>query len=42
VGQFLRREEQGDTSVDREMLPPQYRIGLQQQLAGVRDEAAGS
>jgi hypothetical protein len=42
VGQFLRGEEQGDTSQDREKLPPQYRRGPLQQLAGLRDDAAGS
>ena len=39
---FLRGKEQEDASDDRDKLSPQYRIGLQQQLAGVPDEAAGS
>ena len=42
VGQFLRGEEQEYTSDDREKLPPQYRKGLLQQLADLRDDVAGS
>ena len=42
VGQFLHGEEQEGASDDREKLPPQYRRGLLHQLAGPRDEVAGS
>jgi hypothetical protein len=42
VGQFLRGEEQEDASDDRDKLPPQYRRGLLQQLADLRDDVAGS
>jgi len=41
AGQFLQAEEQEDTSDDREKLPPQYRRGLLQQLADMRDDATG-
>ena len=42
MGQFLQGEKQGDISEVRERLSPQYRRGLQQQLAGLRDDAVGS
>jgi len=41
AGQFLQVEQQEDTSDDREKLAPQYRRGLLQQLADMRDDATG-